>query len=89
VRPLFTELCHHEHLLTGAPTHSLRAMAIVANVLGRAGQRGQARRFRAASKGSVTWENPVEVAKFMKLDAMAKAAELAKAMEEKEANRNA
>lgn len=50
-------------------------MALIAGVLGRAGQRGQRRRLKEAENGVVTWENPSEVQNFIKLDAQAKANE--------------
>ena len=46
---------------------------MIAGVLGRAGQRGQARRHEAASEGSVTWQNPIEIEKFIYRDALEKA----------------
>ena len=40
-------------------------MAVIAGVLGRAGQRGQKRRLDSASKGFTTWLNPPEIHKFL------------------------
>lgn len=57
-------------------------MAVIAGVLGRAGQRGQRRRLKAAETGEVTWQNPTDVGKFITLDAKLKRAEKKKAMEE-------
>ena len=56
-----------------SPTCSVRAISLIAGVLGRAGQRGQARRHEAASEGSVTWQNPIEIEKFIYRDALEKA----------------
>ncbi|KAK3690277.1 hypothetical protein B0T22DRAFT_377341 [Podospora appendiculata] len=47
---------------------SLRAVAVIACVLGRAGQRGQARRRAAAEDGVVTWETPADVDAFIAKD---------------------
>ncbi|CAK7217252.1 hypothetical protein SBRCBS47491_003101 [Sporothrix bragantina] len=44
---------------------SLRMAAVVAGVLGRAGEMGQKRRLRDAKDGIVTWENSEEVARYM------------------------
>ncbi|KAK7431535.1 hypothetical protein QQZ08_002026 [Neonectria magnoliae] len=40
---------------------SLRAMAVVAGVLGRAGEAGRKRRLEDAAKGSVAWSNPEDL----------------------------
>ncbi|KAF7544230.1 hypothetical protein G7Z17_g10119 [Cylindrodendrum hubeiense] len=40
---------------------SLRAMAVVAGVLGRAGEAGQKRRLQDATKGNVAWSNPEDL----------------------------
>ncbi|SPQ24457.1 21080ea4-f04f-4601-98a4-d2bfe25ac136 [Thermothielavioides terrestris] len=48
---------------------SLRAVTLIAGVLGRAGERGQQRRLAAANEGIVTWRNPDEVALFIQKDA--------------------
>ena len=44
---------------------SMRSIALIAGVLGRAGEMGQARRKRAAADGIVTWKNETEVEWFM------------------------
>ncbi|KAK3377065.1 ribosomal protein S2, flavodoxin-like domain-containing protein [Lasiosphaeria ovina] len=44
---------------------SLRAVSLIAAVLGRAGQRGQKRRREAAAEGIVTWETPDEDQRFI------------------------
>lgn len=44
---------------------SLRSAALVAGVLGRAGELGQKRRLRDAKEGIVTWENAEDVARYM------------------------
>lgn len=44
------------HLLTSE--NSLRCIQVIAGVLGRAGESGQAKRLEAAAKGKVTWEPP-------------------------------
>jgi len=51
---------------------SLRATALIAGVLGRAGQRGQARRLADAEKGHVAWHNPREIQSFMRQREMTK-----------------
>lgn len=60
-----------------AACDSLRCVSVIAGVLGRAGERGQARRMAEAKKGICTWRNPAEVQKFMEdeIDAKATAAE--------------
>lgn len=40
-------------------------MSVIAGVLGRAGERGQARRKRDAERGICTWRNPSDVQKWM------------------------
>ncbi|KAB5575381.1 ribosomal protein S2 [Coniochaeta sp. 2T2.1] len=54
---------------------SLRTATVIAGVLGKAGQRGQARRLKDAALGEVTWRNPVEISKFLEIQAMIKHAE--------------
>lgn len=44
---------------------SLRSVSVIAGVLGRAGERGQARRKADAEKGICTWRNPEDVQKWM------------------------
>ncbi|KAK3319766.1 hypothetical protein B0T19DRAFT_388561 [Cercophora scortea] len=61
---------------------SLRAMAVIACVLGRAGQRGQARRRAAAEEGVVTWETPADVDAFIEKDIQAKTEAMEKNAEE-------
>lgn len=64
----------------GLRNYSLRSVALIAGVLGRAGERGQQRRLAEAEQGVVTWENPRDVNDFIVRDAEAKALEEAKAM---------
>lgn len=40
-------------------------MAVIAGVLGRAGELGQKRRLADAKGGQVHWENPADVARFL------------------------
>ncbi|KAM5352048.1 hypothetical protein ACJ41O_004771 [Fusarium nematophilum] len=54
---------------------SLRAMAVVGGVLGRAGQRGQERRLNDATKGTVSWNNPPDITRHMKRETKAAIAE--------------
>ncbi|KAK3348979.1 ribosomal protein S2, flavodoxin-like domain-containing protein [Lasiosphaeria hispida] len=54
---------------------SLRAMALIAAVLGRAGQRGQERRHADAEDGVITWETPSDVRRFVQNTLTAKAQE--------------
>ncbi|KAH8888478.1 ribosomal protein S2 [Thozetella sp. PMI_491] len=56
---------------------SIRAVSVIASVLGRAGQRGKRRRLKDAEEGLVTWETPAEVARFIQSDAKRKATEIA------------
>ncbi|KAI1659509.1 ribosomal protein S2 [Daldinia decipiens] len=44
---------------------SLRCLAVIGSVLGRAGEAGHERRIRDAKKGIVAWNTPLDVAKFM------------------------
>jgi small subunit ribosomal protein S2 len=44
---------------------SLRAMAVVGGVLGRAGQRGYQRRMADAKKDKSTWQNPTDIVQHM------------------------
>ncbi|OLN96073.1 37S ribosomal protein MRP4, mitochondrial [Colletotrichum chlorophyti] len=46
---------------------SFRSMAVIAGVLGRAGQQGQKRRLADAQNGVVAWKTPTETANFMAL----------------------
>ncbi|KAI1088316.1 hypothetical protein F5B19DRAFT_486057 [Rostrohypoxylon terebratum] len=46
---------------------SLRCLAVIGSVLGRAGETGQKRRKQDVKKGIVTWKTPLDVEKFMKL----------------------
>lgn len=50
---------------------SLRAMAVVAGVLGRAGQKGKERRLRDASRGKVSWRTSPELTRHMKKEIQA------------------
>ncbi|KAG6018115.1 hypothetical protein E4U54_002725 [Claviceps lovelessii] len=50
---------------------SLRAMAVVAGVLGRAGQKGKERRLRDASRGSVPWDTSPELTRHMNKEVQA------------------
>ncbi|KAI8306891.1 hypothetical protein K4K61_004034 [Colletotrichum sp. SAR11_59] len=45
---------------------SYRSVAVIAGVLGRAGQQGQKRRLEAANNGTVAWEVPTPVLKYIK-----------------------
>ncbi|KAL2694526.1 hypothetical protein Neosp_001109 [[Neocosmospora] mangrovei] len=54
---------------------SLRAMAVVGGVLGRAGQRGQQRRVEDAKKGRVPWNNPYDIVQYMQRENKAAIAE--------------
>ncbi|EEU46267.1 uncharacterized protein NECHADRAFT_103997 [Fusarium vanettenii 77-13-4] len=54
---------------------SLRAMAVVGGVLGRAGQRGQQRRVEDAKKGRVPWNNPHDIVQYMQRENKAAIAE--------------
>ena len=49
-------------MLTGS---SLRSIALIAGVLGRAGEMGNTRRKRDAKKGIVAWESETEVDWYM------------------------
>lgn len=62
-------------------TNSLRSVSVIAGVLGRAGERGQARRKADANKGICTWRNPPDVEKWMQ-DEKAKAGNAAQAERE-------
>ena len=72
------------HILFQAPTNnltcSLRSVALIAGVLGMAGNRGQKRRHAAADNGVVTWSTPSDVAQFIKKDYKEKIAEMEKAL---------
>lgn len=46
-------------------TNSLRSVSVIAGVLGRAGERGQARRKADANSGVCTWRNPPDIQKWM------------------------
>ncbi|EJT75657.1 hypothetical protein GGTG_05589 [Gaeumannomyces tritici R3-111a-1] len=50
---------------------SLRSIAVICGVLGRAAEQGQKRRLEAAATGIVAWENPTDVAKFLRKEAAA------------------
>ncbi|KAM0553936.1 hypothetical protein ACHAPJ_007287 [Fusarium lateritium] len=54
---------------------SLRAMAVVGGVLGRAGQRGQQRRLADARKGQASWENPPDLVQHIRREQKAAIAE--------------
>jgi len=45
---------------------SLRSVALIAAVLGRAGQRGQERRLKEAGEGRATWDVSPDVRKYVK-----------------------
>lgn len=61
-------------------------MAVIAGVLGRAGQRGQRRRLKAAEEGEITWQTPTEIGKFMQLDMEQRKAEQKKLRQEAKKN---
>ncbi|KAK7968642.1 ribosomal protein S2 [Apiospora saccharicola] len=46
---------------------SLRCLAVIGSVLGRAGEQGQKRRMEDAKNGKVTWETPSEIKQFMEI----------------------
>ncbi|OAA49605.1 37S ribosomal protein MRP4 [Metarhizium rileyi] len=50
---------------------SLRAMAVVAGVLGRAGEKGKARRLKDSSQGKVSWSTSPELERHMKKELQA------------------
>lgn len=62
-------------------TNSLRSVSVIAGVLGRAGERGQARRKADANKGVCTWRNQPDMQKWMD-DEKAKAGKEAQAERE-------
>lgn len=49
-------------------SNSLRCLAVIGSVLGRAGEAGHERRIADAKKGIVAWKTPLDVAKFMELE---------------------
>ena len=48
---------------------SLRCLAVIGSVLGRAGEQGQKRRAEAAANGQVTWDTPSEIKQYLKITA--------------------
>lgn len=52
-------------LLTQTPPKSLRCLAVIGSVLGRAGEAGHERRLADARRGIVAWDTPLEVQTFM------------------------
>ncbi|KAI8963461.1 hypothetical protein F5Y11DRAFT_356282 [Daldinia sp. FL1419] len=62
---------------------SLRCLAVIGSVLGRAGEAGHERRISDAKKGIVSWDTPLDVVKFMALEAEKAASEAALATEAK------
>ncbi|RYP77646.1 hypothetical protein DL771_001014 [Monosporascus sp. 5C6A] len=58
---------------------SLRCLAVVGSVLGRAGEEGHRRRLEDARKGVVAWQTPLDVQRFMELqrDSAEREAEIA------------
>jgi hypothetical protein len=67
-------------------SYSIRCITLIAAVLGRAGERGQARRLADANEGIVTWETPREVANFIERDAREKAKAAKQAVDEAKAS---
>ncbi|KAL2020321.1 hypothetical protein VTK56DRAFT_8549 [Thermocarpiscus australiensis] len=65
---------------------SLRSIALIAGVLGRAGERGQQRRLADANEGVVTWTTPRDIAHFIDKEAMAKAEEEEEAIKKAKAD---
>lgn len=53
----------------------MRAVTLLAGVLGKAGERGQKRRLADANNGIVTWNNPSEIERWMDSNAAEKARE--------------
>ncbi|RYP03848.1 hypothetical protein DL765_010379 [Monosporascus sp. GIB2] len=47
---------------------SLRCLAVIGSVLGRAGEEGHRRRLEDARKGVVAWQTPLDVQRFMELE---------------------
>ncbi|KAI2635905.1 37S ribosomal protein MRP4 [Hypomontagnella submonticulosa] len=65
---------------------SLRCLAVIGSVLGRAGETGHQRRIDDAQKGIVAWKTPLDVANFMALErAQADRAAEAQTQRQKEA----
>ncbi|KAI0850352.1 ribosomal protein S2 [Daldinia vernicosa] len=60
---------------------SLRCLAVIGSVLGRAGEAGHERRISDAKKGIVAWKTPLDVAKFMEQERERAALESASAAE--------
>ncbi|KAJ9148564.1 40S ribosomal protein mrp4 [Pleurostoma richardsiae] len=63
---------------------SLRTVAVIGGVLGRAAQLGNQRRRREAKQGVVTWESPTDVKKFVALETERRAVAAAEAAMEAE-----
>ncbi|KAI1207673.1 37S ribosomal protein MRP4 [Annulohypoxylon truncatum] len=68
---------------------SLRCLAVIGSVLGRAGEMGQKRRMDDAKKGIVAWETPLDVAKFMQVQRAIREKEAEKAAAASEEGRSA
>lgn len=55
-------------MLTNTSHDSLRSVSVIAGVLGRAGERGQARRKADAAKGVCTWRNSPDIERWMEAE---------------------
>lgn len=48
--------------------HSIRCLAVIGSVLGRAGETGQQRRLADAKNGIVTWKTPLDIQRVIKIN---------------------